>query len=480
MASRDPARPNVVFVLTDDQGPWALGCAGNPEIITPNLDRLAGSGVRFTRSYCTSPVCSPARASLLTGRIPSGHGVHDWLRGGNMGEHAVEYLAGQPSYPKVLAEHGYDCGLSGKWHLGASQLPQHGFSHWYAHQQGGGPYFDAPMIRDGEPVTQPGYLTHAITDDALAFLDRAAEHDRPFYSGVHYTAPHSPWIDQHPSEYVDLYADCAFASCPQEPLHPWARPDTVPSETLGRRRESLKGYFAAVTALDEGVGRLLDRLDGLGLTESTLVWFTSDNGYNCGHHGFWGKGNGTFPLNMYDNSVLVPTLVSQPGRIPGGRVESRLVSGYDTKPTLLDFLGVPEPPDESGLSPGRSFAGTLRGEAGGEREDVVVFDEYGPVRMISSRDVKYVHRYAYGPHELYDLVNDPEERVNLVEDAGYLKTVREMRARLEEWFVRFSDPRRDGVRQPVSGKGQGGRVEPGAYTAPDQPTFYPLANSSDN
>ena len=132
--------PNIVLVLTDDQGPWAMGCAGNPESRTPNLDRLAATGVRFDNWFCTSPVCSPARASLLTGRIPSSHGVHDWLRGGNMtngNDRAIEYLAGISGYTDLLAEAGYVCGLSGKWHMGDSLRPQQGFSYWYAHQTGG-------------------------------------------------------------------------------------------------------------------------------------------------------------------------------------------------------------------------------------------------------------------------------------------------------------------------------------------------------
>ncbi len=134
MASRNPDRPNVLFILSDDHGLWALGCAGNPEIRTPNLDRLADEGTRFERFFCASPVCSPARASLLTGRIPSQHGVHDWIREGNVGEGAVEYLTGQRGYTEILAGHGYRCGLSGKWHLGDSQVPQKGFAHWYVHQ----------------------------------------------------------------------------------------------------------------------------------------------------------------------------------------------------------------------------------------------------------------------------------------------------------------------------------------------------------
>ncbi|KPJ54408.1 MAG: sulfatase, partial [Planctomycetes bacterium DG_58] len=174
----NPSRPNVVFILTDDQGPWAAHVCGNEEIRTPNLDRLAGEGVRFENFFCTSPVCSPARASLMTGRIPSQHGVHDWISRGSMPPDPQAYLEGQTCFTDVLAANGYVCGLSGKWHLGDSMRPQHGFTHWFCMPTGGSQYNDATMIRDGKPVTCPGYLTDVITDDALGFID--ANRDRPF------------------------------------------------------------------------------------------------------------------------------------------------------------------------------------------------------------------------------------------------------------------------------------------------------------
>lgn len=471
MASKDPYRPNVVFVLTDDQGPWAMGCAGNAEIRTPNLDRLAATGTRFDRFFCTSPVCSPARASILTGQLPSRHGVHDWIRAGNVrtDDSAPQpYLAGQLAYTDVLAANGYDCGLSGKWHLGDSARPQHGFTHWYAHQLGGGPYYDAPVVRDGTLTTESGYITDAITDDALEFLDTRAGTDRPFYAGVHYTAPHSPWIDQHPTEYVDLYRDCAFDSCPDEAPHEWSLPETVPRQTRERRLETLRGYFASVTALDHGVGRIIDRLEQLGLRQSTLICFLSDNGFNCGHHGIWGKGNGTYPQNMYDTSVLVPALMSQPGRIPTGTVRSELLSGYDVSPTLLEYVGIEAPDELTASAPGRSFTSLLRGSPTSDESDgfVVVYDEYGPVRMIRTREWKYVHRYPDGPNELYDLVNDPNERANLAAEHGHQARLRELQRTLIDWFGRHSDPRRDGLKLPVTGKGQARRVDADRATGP--------------
>jgi choline-sulfatase len=452
MAPRE--RPNLLSILTDDQGYWALGCYGNEEIRTPNLDRLARTGIRFDDFFCASPVCSPARASILTGRIPSRHGIHDWIRKGNMaedGHRAIEYLRGQTAYTEILARNGYTCALSGKWHLGHSLLPQKGFDHWYVHQTGGSNYHGAPMIRDGRPYEEPGYVTDAITDDALGFLEGRREVDPPFYLGVHYTAPHSPWVDQHPEEIVDSYDGCPFASCPDEPAHPW-QIRSAPRGTGERRREILKGYFAAVTAMDQNVGRLLDCLEEKEMREDTLVIFMSDNGMNMGHHGFFGKGNGTFPLNMYDTSVKVPALLSMPGTCPENRVEEGLYSQYDVMPTILEFMGLDNPEGE-GL-PGRSFSALLNGEELPGRREIFVFDEYGPVRMVRDGRWKYVHRYAYGPHELYNLEDDPGERVNLYGDEGLDEIVAGLKARLDRFFHRYVDPALDGSREAVFGKGQ--------------------------
>lgn len=458
MASMDPGRPNIVFILSDDQGEWALGSSGNSEIITPNLDRLAAEGMRFDHFFCVSPVCSPARASLLTGRIPSQHGVHDWIREGNVGAEAVEYLQGLKGYTEVLADNGYVCGISGKWHLGASDRLQQGFSFWYVHQRGGSSYYNTPMVKDGRLINETKYITTAITDEAIGFIERQAADEAPFYLSIHYTAPHSPWIGNHPQQFIDLYEDCPFETCPQGEAHPWAiwadAPDAPTKDTLANPREQLKGYYAAVTAMDMNIGRVLDRLDALGLADNTLVIFTSDNGFNCGHHGIWGKGNGTFPLNMYDTSIKVPFLIRHPGRIPAGRVCSDMVSGYDFMPTLLDYVGLPVP--DSDKLPGGSFAELLKDAASGSgpRERVVVYDEYGATRMIRTKEWKYVHRYPYGPDELYDLLEDPAETSNRIDDEQCQAVARAMKANLEEWFLRYVEPGRDGTKERVSGNGQ--------------------------
>lgn len=444
-------KPNIVYIMTDDQGIWSLGCYGNNEIHTPNPDRLAAKGTKFDQFYCTSPVCSPSRASLLTGRIPSQHGVNDWISGGNI-ENPIEYLAGQVAYTDVLAENGYICGLSGKWHLGDSLKPQKSFSHWYVHQSGGGSYYDAPMIKNGECINQEGYLTKAITDDALEFLAQHKGQEDPFYLSIHYTAPHHPWINSHPEEFVSLYDECAFETCPQNELKPWFTKTMSINE--GNWRENAKGYYGSITAMDHHVGRVMDYLDENGLTEDTLVIFTSDNGFSCGHHGFWGKGNGTTPLNMYDYSIKVPLIISHPGTIPEGQTNDSLLSGYDFMPTLLEYVGLTSYTHDK-LLPGKSFATSLLNSVTEiEDEPIVVYDEYGPVRMIRTKEWKYIHRYPVGQHELYHLVNDPGERNNLVDQKEYQARVNELKTQLTDWFLTYVDPKIDAINENVTGKGQ--------------------------
>ena len=468
-------RPNLLFILTDDQGAWAMRCAGNTDLHTPHLDRLAAQGTRFENFFCASPVCSPARASILTGRIPSQHGVHDWIRSGSLdkkalGEHAdhpyfasedlpIRYLEGLLTYPDLLAQKGYTCALSGKWHLGDSLHPQHGFSHWYTIGRGGCLYNQADVIEGGQLHFESRYITDLITERALGYLDEFSGREEPFYISVHYTAPHDPWDeDQHPKEYIDLYRDCAFTATPDEPLHPNRIP-TAPGGTGEERKRLLRGYYAAISAMDAGVGRLLDRLEALGLAENTLVIFTADNGMNMGHHGIWGKGNGTFPFNLFDTAVKVPFIARWPGHIRAGRVTGSMCSHYDIIQTLNELLdlGADLPAD----LPGRSFADVLVNGAEADNH-VVILDEYGNSRMIRNREWKYIHRYPYGPHELYCLANDPGERENLAGRPEYANVQAQLLKKLQHWYHTYADPAVDGTREAVSGFGQMRR--PGIYS----------------
>jgi choline-sulfatase len=455
--------PNILFILSDDQGAWAMGCAGNDEIETPNLDRLAATGMRFENFFCASPVCSPARATLLTGRIPSQHGIHDWLAAGNTtadyeperdGE-LIEYLAGQPGYTDYLAAAGYDCAISGKWHLGDSHHAQKGLDFWTVHAKGGGPYYNAPMVRDGDVYEEPGYVTDVFTDNALRWLEARESDARPFYLSVHYTAPHSPWTrENHPSDLYDrYYDDCLFDSVPDGLTPPeWVQYRSIPVADAEERRIFLSGYYAAVTAMDRNIGRLIDWLDANDLREETLIIFTSDNGMNMGHHGVYGKGNATYPLNMFDESIKVPFIVSHPGHIEQGTVNQDLVSQYDFLPTLLDTIGI-ENPQASSL-PGKSFANAFHRSEEAGNDHIIVYDEYGPVRMIRNAEWKYVHRSSFGPNELYYLRNDPAEQRNLAGDPDHEDVEDELRSQLTEWFARYVDPKVDGANEVVTGSGQ--------------------------
>jgi len=297
-----------------------------------------------------------------------------------------------------------------------------------------------------------------LADTAAAFVRDEAARTEPFWLNLTFTAPHYPWIDSHPKAFTDLYEDCRFESCPVEAPHPWFIGGKAATDRGRKERvPSLVGYFAAVSAMDAAIGRVLDEIERQGLSSSTLVVFMSDNGMNCGHHGIWGKGNGTLPQNMYDTSVKVPCIVAQPGRIRAGVVESALLSGYDVFPTLVDYLGLAH--DAGRPRPGQSFRRVLEGGAPAEARDVVIYDEYGPVRMVRTRDWKYVHRFPDGPHELFDLHADPDERVNCVDDPAHANRVAELRGRLAAWFRTYVDPCRDGIDKGVTGCGQLRRVE---------------------
>lgn len=461
------SKPNLLFILTDDQGAWAMQCAGNSDIQTPNLDRLAEQGIRFENFFCASPVCSPARASILTGRIPSQHGVHDWIRSGNLdkeglGEYTddpyyrsetkpIRYLDGMTTYTDLLAQNGYDCALTGKWHLGDSLSPQHGFAHWYTIGRGGCFYMRPDVVEDGKLKIENRYITDLITDKAVDYLTQHSPSNAPFYLSVHYTAPHDPWdADQHPAQFVEQYRTCDCKATPDLPIHPWQIP-SAPTGTGEERKRLLRGYYAAVSAMDAGVGRILDALEQSGQAENTLIIFTSDNGMNMGHHGIWGKGNGTFPFNFFDTAVKVPFIAVWPKKIPAGRVTPSTCSHYDIIQTLNEVLdlGAELPPN----LPGKSFAPVLLGQTETDNH-VVILDEYGAGRMIRNQEWKLIHRYPNGPDELYHLAQDPDETHNLVQDPTCTAIRDQLLGQLEQWYQNYVDPARDGTHEKVTGYGQ--------------------------
>ncbi len=428
--------PNIVLIMTDDQGQWALGCYGNEEIHTPHIDQLASEGIRFTHSYCTSPVCSPSRATFMTGLIPSQHGIHDWINEENEGERAESLVQRFTTLTDVLHANGYECALSGKWHLGDNMTPFRHHDYWFTIPTGGGPYKDARVAFNGEEYTAEGYLSDHITNHAIEFIQQ--DHSQPFFLNVQYTAPHGPWR-HHPTTYLEMYEDCEFNSLPDEPRHPWA------SAYLGNlgNKDVLKQYFASVSAVDEGVGRIVRTLDELGIRDNTVVVFMSDHGFQCGHNGLFGKGNCSNPRNMYEESVLVPHIVSAPGLLPKfthGQVNHNYINGHDLMPTLLDIAGASMP---DGRYAGRSYLPIMQGKR--IAWDNTAYAEYGRARMIRTPEWKYVHRADGGPNEFYDMQSDPNENNNLATVPKYNEQMVEMRKRLFEWFRRYAEGDADPV-----------------------------------
>lgn len=350
-------------------------------------------------------------------------------------------------------------GLAGKWHLGNSYEAQKGFDSWEVIARGGTNYMLPEYIRKEKNVIEERYVTDIITDDALRFLED--NQDGSFYLSVHYTAPHDPWLkEDQPEDIWKLYDDCSFSYIPDLPRHPWQEARRTQPYTEARRREYSQGYYTCVTAMDRNIGRIMDFLKEKGLEENTMVIFLADIGFNIGHHGIWGKGNATFPLNMYESSVKVPCIIWGAG-VQKGAVNRALISRYDIFPTILDTADAVTPELEAYMAalPGTSMRPVLSGEKEQIRDEVVVYEEYGPVRMIRDNRYKLVYRMPYGPHELYDLEPDPGEEHNCFEDTSYKAIRSELFSRLETWFKFYTTETYDGRKYPVRGDGQMERLE---------------------
>ncbi len=424
-------KTNVVMIMTDDHGAWALGSYGCGEMKTPNLDALAAGGARFTRAYACTPVCSPSRLTWLTGRLPSTHGVQDWLRPVDaFGPKSRKVTAENPTYSDVLARNGYTLGMVGKWHMGHDDTPQAGFTYWATVPGGGGTYRRPEFVGTRKNGVINEFKEDAIGDCALDFLDTVG--DKPFYLLMPFYAPHTP-LDYQPEKYREPFQEAKFDCYPDTPRHEWQNPGLA---RLHRNRDSMLGYAALIRAVDENVGRVVKKLEEMGVRDNTLIVFTADQGWNFGHHGVVGKGNGTWPFNMYDESIRVPLIWNHPGKIKPGQVLTPMVSSYDYAPTILDYLGVHMEKDAK--SPGHSYAGFLRGDK--PEWDNRKYFEYSFVRGVRTERYKYVRRTEEWPSELYDLELDPGEKKNLVSDPAYATLRRSLDTDLDVWFAKYGAP----------------------------------------
>jgi arylsulfatase A-like enzyme len=459
-------QPNLLFIMSDDHAAHAISAYGSRINGTPNIDRIAASGMRFDSVFCTNSICAPSRASILTGTYNHVNGVTTL---------ATEMDNSLWTFPKALRAAGYRTGMFGKWHLGHG--PAHdptGFDEWRV-LPGQGHYYNPVMLQPGpHPVHErAGYVTDLITDDCLDFIDRAG--GQPFALLCHHKAPHRPW---EPSRrHFTLYDDVAIPE-----------PDTFHDDLAGRAaviqavrmrmmdldpildlkavvpagldgdaeiswryQRYIKQYLRVVASIDDSVGRLLDALDERGLADDTIVVYTSDQGFFLGEHGLFDK------RLMYEESLRMPFLISLPRAVESGRVNDDIVVNVDFAPTLLELCGV----DVPGEVQGRSFVPLLHGDTPQNWPTSMYYRywmhndgahacpaHYG----VRTRTHKLICYYndpldqlgARGPSnpvewELFDLADDPLEQNNIFRAAGTDQVTAELLAELARMQAAVGD-----------------------------------------
>jgi len=456
-------RPNVLLIMTDNQSANLLGAYGNADIATPNIDRLAAEGLLFEHAYAASGVCSPPRAVLMTGLLPSPNGVHNGLpaRYPVAGYSAIAEFR---NWPQTLADAGYYTGLVGKYHLGVHEEPTLGFQWWTTFRGGHtSSFIDAQVFDNGETfnvLDRDEHLTDFWTRRSVDFLEHyaAEESDAPFFLWLSYNGPYilPPAVNQPPvSRFAERYVDNVPAM-PQNRVHPYMRawamnntapaPEDVPGGTYPwaaidalNNATAMINIAAETTHVDDGVGRVLAALDELGLSENTLVIFLSDQGSSWGQLGMWGNSSWGDPEPGYNANMQVPLIVRHPGRIPAGAREDAMINQFDVLPTVLDYLGMGDL--ELAGSLGESFAPMLRGQD--MAWDDEIFFEYISTRVIQTRQWKYTKRFKASPNELYDMTNDPGETANLIDDPAYAEIAAKLDARLTEFWGKYAAPEFD-------------------------------------
>ena len=440
--------PNILFVMCDDQRQDAMGAYGNPILKTPNMDRLASEGVRFEQAFVTNSLCGPSRASILTGLYSHAHGVTTNAEPGAFANQPglPDTL---PTFPALLRRAGYFTALVGKWHL--RSLPS-GFDQW-AIFPGQGTYQDPEMIANGMRLKMRGHADDVVGDQALTIL-RERPKDRPFCLLYHFKSPHWAWTPaarhEHAFENATIPVPRTFEDKLEgrpEALRQAAEmtiaemtdfaergvPASLPHDERKRKNlEALvRNYYRVLLSVDENLGRVLDLLDKEGLAQSTVVVYTSDNGHFLGEHGLYDK------RLMYEPSIRVPLLVRFPTRAKAGLVDrTHMVLNVDVAPTLLELAAVPVP---AGLH-GHSFVPLLEGRDTPWR-DAFLYEYYEyPAwpclrknRGVRTSSHKLIHFYEQPEEwELYDLVSDPDETVNLAARRDQAPRLRELRAKLEQ------------------------------------------------
>ena len=426
-------RPNLLFVFADQMRGMDMGCAGNDQVITPNIDRLASEGTLFTHAYANCPVCTPSRATILTGRYPLSHRAV---------ANDLPLPEEEVTIAELLKEAGYRTGYIGKWHLDGVPRDKftppgprrQGFEFWAAWNCAHN-YFNGKLYLDKpEPIKLEGYEPIGQTDLAIRFLEE--DDGRPFCLFLSWGPPHAPY-EQVPRRYKELYDPAKIKLRPNVRLKP---PPGFRDISGGRDpRSTIACYYAHITALDEQLGRLLDALEELGLADDTIVVFTSDHGDML-----WSQGM-TKKEQPWEESIRIPLIVRWRGHIPEGRVCDALISTVDLAPTLLALMGLEVPK----YMEGRDLSSILLGkeEEGPESvllvEPVIVDQGYAQGirewRGIRTRRYTYARWFDGEGWVLYDNENDPYQLENLIDSPKHSSIREELEGELRRWLERVGD-----------------------------------------
>jgi N-acetylglucosamine-6-sulfatase len=428
-----PPRPNILIVLSDDHRYDAMGYLGGgpyPGIRTPHMDALAAAGCTFANAFVTTSLCSPSRASMLTGLYAHIHQVLD---------NRTQIPRSLVTYPELLQKAGYATAYVGKWHMGyETDEPRPGFDHW-ASFVGQGSYADQPFNINGVRQVRPGYTTDAITALALEWL-RGAPKDRPFCLCVGHKAPHEPFTP--PERYKGAYdtlplpkpmpdTDAEYAGLPawvRRQRRSWHGVDGMYDGKTSWERFN-RDYPGAIQGVDDSLGALVAAVRERGTAESTMVVYLSDNGFQVGEHGLIDK------RVAYEPSIRIPWIVSWPGVIaPGTREESQILN-IDFASMVLDAARVPIP----GSFQGRSPLPLLRGERVHGRGPWLYeyswefdFPQTPTLHAVRTQRFKYIRPWGvWDVEELYDLIDDPGERKNLAADPAHAGTLKDLREELD-------------------------------------------------
>lgn len=445
-------RPNVLFIMTDDHAQSALSSYGNTLLKTPNLDRIGDEGVRFTQAFVTNSLCLPSRASYLTGQYSHAHGMV--TNGAESGFTNEPLLKHETTYPVILRRAGYHAAVVGKWHV---NTPPEGYE-YTAVLPGQGQYFDPEIIVNGAMTRARGHTDDVIGDQAVAYL-RGRPADQPFVLLCQFKAPHRGW--EPAPRFRAAFADIEIPAPPSlfEPLGtrpvPVQKSDMLlgdmpdyrsrgvsadlPYEERARlnHQHFIKDYYRVLLGVDQNVGRVLGELDRLGLSENTVVVYTTDNGFFLGEHGLFDK------RLMYEPSIKVPMLVRYPAAIAPRQVNTEhMLLNIDVAPSLLNFAGVAAAPTMQGSS----WAPLVRGERPAWRRDFLYqYFEFPAAHCVRKhrgvRDERWklIHWELPEAWELYDLQADPSETFNLAGRPDYAAQQTRLRLRLTQLRREYGD-----------------------------------------